>query len=96
MPLSHSEQVKEAVFEAGAGAIGNYDRCCFETLGTGQFRPLEGASAFVGSVGEVETVQELRIELVCENKLIHDVIKALFASHPYETPAYEVYSIEDY
>ncbi|PIK15803.1 NGG1p interacting factor NIF3 [Halobacteriovorax sp. JY17] len=96
VPIDHSEAVKEAVFKAGAGKIGHYDQCCFETLGTGQFRPLEGSSAFLGLVGEVEKVEEMRVEMVCENNLIGSVIDALKIAHPYETPAYEVYSLEEY
>ncbi len=96
VPIDHSEVVKEAVFKAGAGKIGNYDQCCFETLGTGQFRPLEGSSAFLGSVGDVKKVAETRVEMVCENNLIDGVIDALKVAHPYETPAYEVYTLEDF
>jgi len=96
VPFEHSNSVKEALFSVGAGKIGNYDKCCFETKGIGQFRPLVGSSAFLGEVGEIEKVDEVKIEMVCENNLIRSVVAKLKESHPYETPAYEVYTIEEY
>lgn len=96
VPINHSESVKEALFNAGGGRIGNYDKCCFETRGIGQFRPLKGSSAFLGEVGKVEKVEEVRVEMVCENKYMRCVVDALKDFHPYETPAYEVYTIDDY
>jgi len=96
VPPEHGSAVRKAMFLAGAGKIGNYDYCSFETLGIGQFRPLEGSSAFLGKVGEVEKLEELKIEMVCEKVFIHGVIEAMKEAHPYETVAYEVYSIEEY
>lgn len=88
VPAEFAETVKAAVFEAGAGKIGNYDQCCFEIKGRGQFRPLEGHKAFIGQTNLVEYVEELKIELVCEDERLEEVIQALKSSHPYETPAY--------
>ncbi len=96
MPFEHLNSVKEALFSVGAGRIGRYDKCCFETRGTGQFRPLEGSSAFLGEVGKVEKVDEVKVEMVCENSIVLRAIEKLKESHPYETPAYEVYTLEDY
>jgi len=96
VPKSHGDNVRNAMFAAGAGKIGNYECCSFETLGVGQFKPIEGSSAFVGEVGKLETVSELKIEMVCEKKIIQQVIDAMKDAHPYETVAYEVYSIEQY
>ena len=90
VPESHSEQVKESMFAAGAGQIGNYAKCSFEYKGIGQFQALPGSTPFVGQEGQLEKVEELKVEMVCKKELIHAVVKALKASHPYETPAYYV------
>lgn len=88
VPETHAELVKKALFEAGAGKLGAYDQCSFETKGIGQFRPLEGSSPFVGKRGEVETVIELKVEMICKKDCLSDVVRALKNTHPYETPAY--------
>lgn len=88
VPLTHLEKVKDAVFAAGAGKMGNYDRCSFETKGSGQFRALEGSSPFLGSQGQVESVEEMKVEMVVEEDKIEAVVSALKKAHPYETPAY--------
>lgn len=88
VPDSHKEAVKSAMFAVGGGKIGNYDSCCFEHSGMGQFRPLAGSNAFIGEVGELEFVPEVRIEMTCEDHLFSSVISAMLAAHPYETPAY--------
>ncbi|WP_136068783.1 YqfO family protein [Modicisalibacter radicis] len=95
VPVESAEDVKEAVFESGAGRIGDYEACCFQTPGTGQFRPLDGADPHVGRVGELERVAELKVELVCRDDRIHAAVAALKLAHPYEEPAYEVWRLED-
>ncbi len=90
VPASHLEQVKTALFAAGAGRIGNYDSCCWQTLGQGQFRALEGSQPYLGQQGKVETVEEYRVELVCEDKVLAATLAALRAAHPYDEPAYDV------
>ncbi|MFV0476621.1 MAG: NGG1p interacting factor NIF3 [Parahaliea sp.] len=90
VPKSHLASVKDAVFEAGAGRIGNYDRCCWQVLGQGQFRPLTGASPFLGVTGALEQLAEYRVELVCDPPCIKAVLAALKAAHPYEEPAYDL------
>ena|SRR3989338_378524 len=90
IPESHLEEVKQAIFAAGGGKIGNYDSCCWQTKGEGQFRPLENSNPYLGQSGKVERVPEWKVEIVCEQGLIHDVIKAMKQTHPYETPAYLV------
>lgn len=95
VPATHVEQVKEAVFEAGGGRIGDYDRCAWQTLGEGQFRPLTGANPFLGAVGEVERVAEYKVELVVADELLAEVVAALRAAHPYEEPAYEAWPLRD-
>lgn len=95
VPPSHLEAVKEAVFAAGGGKMGDYDRCCWQVLGEGQFRPLPGSQPFIGSCGAVEQVTEWRVELVVSDERIAAAVQALKASHPYETPAYEVWQLAD-
>ena len=92
---SHVEEVKAAVFAAGAGRIGSYDHCAWQVLGQGQFRPLDGSQPFIGQSGQVEQVQEWKVEMVVADELIRPAVAALKRSHPYETPAYEVWRLED-
>lgn len=96
VPLEHAESVKHAMFDAGAGKIGTYEHCSFETLGTGQFKPLEGANPFLGNVGTVEKMQELKVEMVCEAQFIKTVVKVMKENHPYEMPAYDIIKCEDF
>ena len=76
VPETHLEAVKSALFEAGAGAVGNYDRCCFAFPGRGQFRPLAGAAPFLGSVGKTEQVPEWKIEAICPEEKIRAVTQS--------------------
>ena len=87
-PDSHVEAVKAAIFAAGAGKIGAYESCCWQTLGRGQFRALDGANPAIGSLGVLEHVDEWRVELVVEEARVEDVKAALRKAHPYETPAF--------
>ncbi|MFJ4350895.1 NGG1p interacting factor NIF3 [Pseudomonas sp. NPDC089428] len=96
VPASHVEVVKAAVFAAGGGRIGDYDHCAWQTLGQGQFRPLHGSQPFLGQTGRVEVVEEWKVELVVADDLIVQVVAALRQSHPYETPAYEVWRLLDF
>lgn len=96
VPENDAEQVKRAMFAAGAGKIGAYDSCCWQTPGQGQFRPLEGSSPHIGEQDRIETVAEYRIEMVCDEANIRNVVAALRSSHPYEEPAYDVWKLEDY
>lgn len=90
IPASHLEEVKSALFAAGAGKIGDYDSCCWQCPGEGQFRPLAGSQPYLGQQGEVENVQEYRVEMVCEEFIIGPVVEALRQTHPYEEPAFDV------
>ncbi|MAR92072.1 MAG: YqfO family protein [Pseudomonadota bacterium] len=94
VPETHRDAVKQAVFATGAGKIGDYDSCCWEVAGQGQFRPLAGANPFLGTTGRVESVSEYRVELVCEDDLIRVAIAAMKQAHPYEEPAYDVIRLE--
>lgn len=93
VPETHLEKVKAALFAAGAGSVGNYDSCAWCTEGMGQFRPKKGANPFLGKIEEIEKVKEWRLEMVVEDNVAENVIKALLASHPYEVPAYHLYPI---
>ena len=84
------------MFKAGAGNIHPYDHCCWQTEGTGQFRPLPGSNPHIGSENLIEQVNEWKVEIVCDDKVIHEVIQALKAAHPYETPAYLVFKSCDF
>jgi hypothetical protein len=95
VPVTHVENVKTALFAAGAGRIGDYDACAWQVLGVGQFRPLPGANPFLGEVGVIEVVAEYRVELVCADDSLKAAVAALRASHPYEEPAYDVVHLVD-
>jgi hypothetical protein len=90
VPDTHLEVVKTALFAAGAGRIGDYDCCCWQAFGQGQFRALDGSQPYIGQQGMIERVPEWRVELVCEDRLIKPVLAALRAHHPYEEPAFDV------
>lgn len=96
VPASHLEAVKEAVFTAGAGTIGDYKNCCWQVLGQGQFQPLPGSQPFIGQQDQLEQVPEWRVELVVAANHIKSVVTALKAAHPYEEPAYAVYRLETF
>ncbi|MBW8752240.1 MAG: Nif3-like dinuclear metal center hexameric protein [Propionibacteriales bacterium] len=90
VPASDADTVRDAITGAGAGALGDYDSCTFSSAGEGRFRPLEGADPTIGTVGEVETVAEVRIESILDRRLRSAVVAAMLAAHPYEEPAYDV------
>ncbi|RYU09493.1 Nif3-like dinuclear metal center hexameric protein [Nocardioides iriomotensis] len=93
VPRGQADVVRDAVADAGAGQVGDYDRCSFSSPGEGRFRPLEGANPTLGAVGEVETVEEVRVECVLRRSQRRAVVAALLAAHPYETPAYDVVAL---
>jgi hypothetical protein len=96
VPVDYTEKVKEALFNAGAGKIGDYDCCSWQSLGQGQFRALKNSQPFIGEHGKLELVDEFKVELVCSDQNIKAAITALKTAHPYEEPAYEVYKLEDF
>jgi dinuclear metal center YbgI/SA1388 family protein len=95
VPADAAAPVRAAIAEAGAGRIGDYDFASFSSAGEGRFRPLEGAQPTIGTVGEIETVDEVRVEVVLDRALRGPVVAALLAAHPYETPAYDVVELAD-
>jgi len=88
VPESAHEKLKQKLFKAGAGKLGNYDQCCWYTLGEGQFRPLTGSSPNLGKINQLHQLQEYKVEMVCEEKYLKAVVKTLLKHHPYEQPAY--------
>ncbi len=93
VPESHLDAVKQAVFAAGAGRIGDYDQCCWQIKGTGQFRPLPGSQPFMGETGALEAVEEYRVEMVCADDRIRAAVAALKRAHPYEEPAFDCWML---
>ncbi|WP_088742838.1 NGG1p interacting factor NIF3 [Cobetia sp. QF-1] len=94
VPQDALESVKEAVFATGAGRIGDYEACCFETYGHGQFRPLADANPHIGTRGTLERVTEIKVEPVCEDDIIATAVAALRLAHPYEEVAFDCWRLE--
>lgn len=94
VPREQARAVREAMARAGAGRLGNYDSCSFESAGTGRFRPLKGAHPFIGAEGETAQVEEIRLEAICKAKDLAGVIAAMRAAHPYEEPAFDIFDDE--
>lgn len=95
VPITHSEQLRKAMGDAGAGHIGGYSHCSFSVAGEGRFLPLEGTNPFIGHVGTIETVQEERVETVVQKKQLDQVLAAMENTHPYEEIAYDVVALEN-
>ena len=93
-PETHLDSIKNAVFAVGAGSIGHYQHCAWQTLGEGQFMPLPGSNAFIGEVNKLEKVAEYKVEIICTKEQIKDAVAAMKTAHPYETPAYHVLQCE--
>ncbi len=95
VPTEQADETRKAVFEAGAGHIGNYDMCSYNTEGKGSFRAGEETNPFVGNKGEVHFEQEVRVETIFPKHLRNKIISALINSHPYEEVAYDLYPLEN-
>ena len=95
VPESHLESTKLAIFEAGAGGIGNYEHYAWQVLGTGQFKPVKDANPFIGQLDALEQIPEWRVETIVPEEKASAVTKALKLSHPYEEPAFEFIQIVD-
>lgn len=96
VPQTHLDAVKQAIFQAGAGRIGDYDQCCWQIKGKGQFRPLPGSQPFIGESGALEVVEEYRVEMVCADDRIRKAVAALRRAHPYEEPAYDCWMLAEF
>jgi dinuclear metal center YbgI/SA1388 family protein len=93
VPAADADAVQKAMFGAGAGHIGDYSHCSWSVAGTGQFLPHEGASPAIGKVGSVERVAEDRVEMIAPSQLRTHLLAALRGAHPYEEPAFDIYSL---
>ncbi len=93
VPSEDREKVKNALFDLGAGQLGNYSRCCWETAGTGQFMPMDGSSPALGSQDSLESVAEHRVEMLVTEEIVPLCIEAIRVNHPYEVPAFEFYKV---
>ena len=94
-PATHAQSVREALFEAGAGEIGNYDCCSFNTEGTGTFRAGENANPFVGAIAQIHNEPEEKIEVIVPDFKTQTVLEALLAVHPYEEVAYDLIPLKN-
>lgn len=95
VPLSHIESIREALGNSGAGHIGNYSHCTFQTEGVGTFKPLEGTNPYIGKQGKMEFVDEVRMETIVEEEKLSKVLAAMIEAHPYEEPAYDIYPLKN-
>ena len=95
VPKTHEDKVREALGKSGAGHIGNYSDCTFNTDGKGTFRPLEGTNPFIGELDKLEVVDEVKIETIVPQRILGGVISAMIKAHPYEEVAYDLYKLEN-
>lgn len=93
VPKTHTDIVRQAMGDAGAGRIGKYSHCSFSSNGVGRYKPMDGAKPFIGRVGEPEEVTEERIEFVCDKNKTKKVIAAMKKVHPYEEIAFDIYPL---
>jgi len=93
VPVKNANALREALSNSGAGNIGNYDFCSFSVKGIGRFRPGKNTNPHIGSEGEIEEVEEERIETICPKDKVKEVIEAVKKVHPYEEPAIDVYEV---
>ena len=96
VPETHLDVVKNAIFAVGAGSIGSYQHCAWQTLGEGQFMPLAGSHAFIGEINKLEKVLEYKVEIVCSKEQINEAVAALKMAHPYESPSHQVLQLESF
>ena len=94
VPESHLDAVRQALWDAGAGVIGNYQKCSFNLSGTGTFFGSDSTNPAVGKAGQFEQVEEVRVEVVCPSKRLDQALVLLRMAHPYEEPAVDVFSVK--
>ncbi len=95
VPEKYADKVSQALFDAGAGKIGNYSETSFHIAGQGTFKPMEGTNPFIGKIGKKEVVSEIKIETVVSERNLESVRQAMKLAHPYEEPAYDIYEISN-
>ncbi len=94
VPESNADSIRQVMADAGAGILGSYSKASFSSKGIGRFMPEEGSHPAIGSIGELERVDEERIEMVCSRENAQRVVRAIRTAHPYEEPAIDVYALE--
>ena len=95
VPTSHSDAVRNAMLDAGAGHIGNYSHCSYNLQGHGSFKAEDGCNPYVGEIGEMHFEDETRIETIAPAHMVGKVVRAMLAAHPYEEPAYDIYPLDN-
>ena len=95
IPKTALETVKNALFKAGAGKLGDYEQCCWQVEGQGQFKALPGSNPYLGTLNQLSHEAEFKVEMICQDQYIRQVEQALLAAHPYETPAYAIIKLEN-
>ena len=95
VPIPHADAVRQALGEAGAGKIGNYDFCSFSSHGTGRFRGNEKGNPTIGKAGKYEVIEEERIEAIVPREILKEVIEKVKSIHPYEEVAFDIYPLEN-
>lgn len=93
VPVESADIVRAVVGKTGAGTVGKYVYCSFSSRGVGRFLPLDGARPAIGEVGQLEKVEEERIEFTCERAKITEIVDVLKSAHPYEEPAIDIYPL---
>ncbi|WP_159883873.1 Nif3-like dinuclear metal center hexameric protein [Paenibacillus puerhi] len=94
VPAEHADKVRSAMFDAGAGSIGDYSHCSFNIEGVGTFLPGEGTNPHIGRQGRLEQAQEIRIETIVPQSAERRVVQAMLKAHPYEEVAYDLYALD--
>ena len=94
VPLTHADVVRQALGEAGAGKIGNYDFCSFSSRGVGRYRGNEKSNPTIGKAGEHTEVEEEMIEVLLPRSIVKSVVEAVKKVHPYEEVAFDIYPVE--
>ena len=96
VPVDAKENTKQALFDLGVGRYENYECCSFETLGEGQFKPINNANPHIGELDKIEKVQEYKVEMICSAELIKEALRVLKEVHPYEAVAYEIFRMGEF
>lgn len=96
VPVESADNIRRALGKAGAGKAGNYEFCSFSVAGTGRFMPNQQANPTIGTAGQLQDVDEERIEVTCDKSIAKEVIATIKSNHPYEEPVIDVYQLLDY
>src|SRR5260221_14121283 len=93
VPIAKTDELTFAMAAAGAGMIGNYTVCSYRTMGTGTFLGNRSSKPFAGNKNKFEMVEEVRLEMICDEEYLNDVIDCIYEIHPYDEPAHEIYPV---